>query len=197
MLTPGAQSNGCENSLTSPIGYRTLYPLHVEYQGTQTAYAVKFLTDHKDTHLVTIDVGANDAFVCEATTANHCSTLTELFAVGKEIETNLAAILGQVRAVYSGPLVVLDYYALTYNTPTQVGLAALLDSFINTAAAPYKVVTANGFGAFETASAAYDGSPCAAGLLIPVPGGKCNIHPSLLGHEVLASAILAALKAAG
>ena len=29
MLTPGAQSNGCENSLGSPAGYRTLFPLHV------------------------------------------------------------------------------------------------------------------------------------------------------------------------
>src|SRR5580658_5501527 len=28
-LAVGAQSNGCENSVGSPIGYRTVYPLHV------------------------------------------------------------------------------------------------------------------------------------------------------------------------
>jgi lysophospholipase L1-like esterase len=195
MLYPGAQSNGCENSVTSPVGYRTLYPLHVQYQGTQTAYAVRFLTDHKDTGLVTIDIGANDAFVCEATAPDHCRTLTEFSAVGKEIETNLAAILEQIRAVYHGPLVVLDYYSLTYATATQDLLSTLLNGFINTAAAGFTVLTANGYGAFETASAAYGGSPCNAGLLVPVPGGTCDIHPSLLGHQVLAKAILAALGA--
>src|SRR5262252_9696891 len=40
MLVAGVVSNGCENSLTSPSGYRTLYPLHVQYQGTQMQYAL-------------------------------------------------------------------------------------------------------------------------------------------------------------
>jgi lysophospholipase L1-like esterase len=198
MLYAGAQSNGCENSVTSPIGYRTLYPLHVEYQGTQTAYAVQFLTDHKHTNLVTIDIGANDAFVCEATTTDHCSSPTELAQVGEEVETNLGAIFTQIRdtAHYAGPVVVLDYYSLTYATATDNFLSALLNSFVNAAAAPFTAIVADGFTAFETASAGSGGSPCAAGLLIPVPGG-CNIHPTHLGHQVLADAILEALTAAG
>jgi len=32
MLVAGAQSNGCENSPGSPVGYRTQFPLHVQYQ---------------------------------------------------------------------------------------------------------------------------------------------------------------------
>src|SRR5215472_1068235 len=31
MLVAGAPSNGCENEPGSPIGYRTLFPLHVGY----------------------------------------------------------------------------------------------------------------------------------------------------------------------
>ena len=197
MLYPGAQSNGCENSVTGSPGYRTSYPLHVQYEGTQMAYALQFLRDHKNTHLVTIDIGANDAFVCEATTVNHCTTATELGTVLRQIETNLTAIFTQLRSVYSGPLVVLDYYSLTYKTLRQEELSLLLNSFINAAATGLTVVIATGFSAFEVASAPYDGSPCAAGLLIPIPGGKCNIHPTHYGHQVLAKAILSALTTAG
>ena len=43
MLTAGAQSNGCQNSVGSSVGYRTQYPLHVHYRGTQMAYALRYL----------------------------------------------------------------------------------------------------------------------------------------------------------
>ena len=45
------------------------------------------------------------------------------------------------------------------------------------------------FAAFEGPSAAFGGSPCAAGLLIKLPDGTCNIHPSPAGHQLLAQAI--------
>lgn len=56
--------------------------------------------------------------------------------------------------------------------------------------ATFGVVVANGYTAFK--AAAPTGSPCAAGLLIPVPGA-CDIHPSQLGHQVLAQALLQAI----
>ena len=59
MLVAGAQSNGCENSPGSPIGYRTQFPLHVQYQGTQMDYALKYLAVHRHTQLVTINIGAS------------------------------------------------------------------------------------------------------------------------------------------
>src|SRR6266568_6468363 len=59
MITAGAQSNGCENSVGSPVGYRTLFPLHVDYSGTQLSYAVSYLRSHPRTRLVTLDIGAN------------------------------------------------------------------------------------------------------------------------------------------
>jgi hypothetical protein len=36
---------------------------------------------------------------------------------------------------------------------------------------------------------AFGGDPCAAGLLIKLPDGTCNIHPSPAGHLLLARAI--------
>ena len=89
LLYAGAQSNGCENSVGSTIGYRTYYPLHVQYQGTQMQYALKYLTAHKHTRLITLDIGANDAFVCQETTADLCSSTSELAQLALEIGTNL------------------------------------------------------------------------------------------------------------
>jgi hypothetical protein len=54
-------------------------------------------------------------------------------------------------------------------------------------------IVADGFGAFGAASAAFGGSPCAAGLLIKLPDGTCNIHPSPAGHRLLAAAIATAI----
>lgn len=48
---------------------------------------------------------------------------------------------------------------------------------------------ADGFTAFLKGSAAFGGSPCAAGLLIELPDHSCNIHPSPAGHLLLAQAI--------
>lgn len=114
MLDATAQSNGCENSVGSPVGYRTLYPLHVQYQGSQMDYALKYLTDHKHTRLVTIDIGANDAFVCQETTIDRCSSPAELLGLAHTIQANLASIYTQLRSVYQGPIVALTYYSLSY-----------------------------------------------------------------------------------
>ncbi|MFG1639994.1 SGNH/GDSL hydrolase family protein [Amycolatopsis sp. NPDC049252] len=72
-LKAGAQSNGCENSVGSPVGYRTTFPLHVTYAGTQLDYATRYLRTHQDTKLVTLNIGANDMFVCQATTPDRCT----------------------------------------------------------------------------------------------------------------------------
>src|SRR5580700_5324415 len=83
-LVPGALSNGCENSPGSSIGYRTEFPLHVQYRGTQMQYALKYLATHRHTRLVTIDIGANDLFLCQETTADACASPAEVQAVLKE-----------------------------------------------------------------------------------------------------------------
>jgi lysophospholipase L1-like esterase len=197
LLVAGAQSNGCENSLGSPVGYATLHPLHVEYQGTQMAYALHFLAAHKHTRLITIDVGANDVFLCQETTADHCTSPAELATVLNEIATNLGTIFHDLRVVagYRGPIVVLTYYSLSYSDPTQVMGAQLLDSVIAGVTTASGGIVANGFGAFQAPSLAFGGDPCAAGLLIKLPDGTCNIHPSPAGQRLLAAAIAKAIGA--
>src|SRR6266516_5567320 len=132
MLVTGVVSNGCENSPASPTGYRTLYPLHVHYQGTQMEYALKYLAVHRHTQLVTIDIGANDVFLCQETTQDHCASAAELQAVLQEIRANWTAIYTRTRnfAHNKGPWAGRTYYSLSYSDPVQVASTQLLDSVI-------------------------------------------------------------------
>jgi lysophospholipase L1-like esterase len=191
MFEAGVVSNGCENSPASPTGYRTLFPLHVQYQGTQMQYALKYLGVHQHTQLVTIDIGANDVFLCQETTADHCTSPAELQGVLQQIQANLTAIYTQIRDVanYQGPLIALTYYSLSYSDPAQVAGTQLLDSVIASVTEAFGGKVADGFAAFEGPSMAVGGSPCTAGLLIKLPDGTCNIHPSPAGHLLLAQAI--------
>jgi lysophospholipase L1-like esterase len=197
LLVAGAQSNGCENSPGSPVGYSTLYPLHVQYRGTQMAYALGYLAAHKHTRLITIDVGANDFFLCQETTPDQCGSDAELGGVANEIAGNLATILQDLRVVagYRGRIVVLTYYSLSYSDPAQVLGAQFLDSVIAGVTTANGGIVADGFAAFQAPSLASGGDPCAAGLLIKLPDGTCNIHPSPAGHRLLAAAIAEAIGA--
>jgi lysophospholipase L1-like esterase len=195
MLVAGAPSNGCENSPGSPVGYRTLFPLHVGYEGTQMQYAVHYLEAHQHTRLVTIDIGANDAFLCQETTADQCAS--EIPGVLSQLAANLTTIFHDLRDVagYQGPVVALTYYSLSYSDPAQIQSAELLNSVIAGVTAAHGGIVADGFGAFQGPSLAHNGDPCAAGLLIKLPDGTCNIHPSQAGHELLAAAIAKAIGA--
>jgi lysophospholipase L1-like esterase len=197
LLIAGAQSNGCENSPGSPVGYRTLYPLHVQYRGTQINYALHYLAAHKHTRLITIDIGANDAFLCQETTADHCSSPVELAGLAAEIAGNLETIFHDLRveAGYQGPIVTLAYYSLSYSDPTQVASTQFLNSVLAGVTTANGGIVADGFTAFEGPSLAFGGDPCAAGLLIKLPDGTCNIHPSPTGQRLLAGAIAQAIGA--
>jgi len=197
MLVTGAPSNGCENEPGSPVGYRTLFPLHVEYRGTQMQYALHYLHAHKHTRLVTIDIGANDAFLCQETTADQCTSNGELLAVANQLSANLGTIFHDLRHVahYRGPIVALTYYSLSYSDPASIQSAEFLNSVISSATTAHGGIVADGFGAFQGPSAAHGGDPCSAGLLIKLPDGTCNIHPSPAGHKLLAAAIAEAIGA--
>jgi lysophospholipase L1-like esterase len=197
MLVAGAPSNGCENSPGSPVGYATLYPLHVQYRGTQMEYALHYLAAHKHTRLVTIDIGANDAFLCQETTPDQCSSPAELQGVANEIAANLGTVFHDLRIIagYRGPIVALTYYSLSYSDPAAIASAQFLDSVIAGVTTASGGIVADGFAAFQGPSLGSGGDPCAAGLLIRLPNGTCNIHPSPAGHRLLAAAIAKAIGA--
>lgn len=68
LIDPSAPSLGCENR------FRRAFPLHVRYRGGQLAFAVRYLRHHhRAVRLVSLMIGANDLFRCQATTADGCA----------------------------------------------------------------------------------------------------------------------------
>ena len=194
MINPGAPSNGCETNARGGRGYRAMFPLHVSYRGSQLSFAVHYLQQHPDTRLVTIGIGANDLFRCQALTADHCGG-SDLGPTLAEVASNLDIILGALRnqAHYQDRLVVLSYYAETYDDPASITPIEALNAAIAGPAARYGALLADGFAAFRAAAAQAGGDTCAAGLRVKLASGGCDLHPSARGAQVLAAAIQAAI----
>lgn len=193
-----AQSNGCENSLVNgvsvPVGYRTQFPLHVQYASptqTQLDYAVDVVKHNRNVGLVSIMVGANDAFLCQKTTADQCTSPAEIAAVTAHVKANLDYILSTLRTQghYSGRIVVVTYYAINYSDPSVVG-TQLLDQAMAAAAADNHASVADGFAAFAPIAARAGGDSRAAHLVRPAP----DVHPTGFGQWVLSEAVEKALQ---
>ena len=181
-----AQSNGCENSTRSPFGYRTGFPLHVLYDSvdqSQLDYAVRTLQRTKNVSLVTVQIGANDAFICQHTTSDGC--LSEIGTVAQTVQTNLGAILAKLRGDggYRGRIVVVTYYAVDYAAPEAGGIQTL-DSAMAAAARAHGAVVASGFDAFRPVAEKSGGDSTAAGLELPN-----DVHPTAEGQRLLAEAV--------
>jgi lysophospholipase L1-like esterase len=197
LINPSAASNGCENapSPTSPA-YRKLFPLHVKYTGSQLSEAVKYLKSHSGVRLVSLMIGANDFYVCEETTADQCTSLSEQVALLQKVEKNVHTIVGTIRtkAHYNGQIALVNYYSLDYASAAQNLLSKTLDQYMDRGADGYHVRIANGYKAFELAAAHSGDDPCTAGLLTQLSTGGCGIHPSTAGQALLASALQQTIK---
>ncbi len=183
------QSNGCETSRGGGSGYRTSFPLHVSYSGTQLQYAVQYLKSHPQTQLVSLMIGYNDLFVCQETTADRCAS--EVPAVLTQVSTNVADILGAIRygAHYDGQVVIVNYYSFDYANSADNRSSQEVNGALDSAATPFHVQIADGFAAFQAAARPFGGDSCAAGLLTRLTSGGCGIHPSAAGQAVLAAAV--------
>lgn len=175
-------------------------PMWVPYTGTQMDYAVAYLRNNPNPKLVTINIGGNDLGLLQANCdMNLECELAGLPGVLATYGVNLTTIFSRLRleAGYQGPIVLLTYYAFEYSDPTDPATLAFieLNGIASGITSAFGGKVADGFTAFQVASAPFGGSPCAAGLLVPLPGGTCDVHPSVAGQQVLANAILNVLGA--
>jgi len=174
--------------------YRAAFPLHVEYNTSQMAFALRYLTGHRDTRLVTLTLGANDLFRfqkdCAAgPTIGTCPLgLSGVFAT---MQANLTTIFSNIRATgYTGLIVGVTYYALNYKDPVGVFLTLKGQSITTAAGSPFGVKIASGFNAWAPVAATAGGDSCAAGLLIRLSPTKCDVHPTPAGRDLLAAAVI-------
>ena len=191
-INPFQPDNGCHSS---PYYVREL---KVQYQGSQLDYARAYLWAHPETELVTIDIGGNDLLLVQTACASSFSPtlceVAELPGALVKFGANLTAIFTGLRSIgYFGQIVAVTQYATNYADSTQTLALGGLKDETATIAALFDVTVADGYGAFQTAASAFGGDVCKAGLIIALPDGTCNEHPSPKGRDVLADAILSVL----
>jgi hypothetical protein len=179
--------------------YRANFPLHVAYSGTQLAFTDAFLQSHPMTLVVSIDIGANDLFVLlDACGGNAGCIQAGLPGMLATLSANLDTIYGHIRNLdgYHHKLVALTYYSLNYSDPTGTFLISQVNQVVAARTLAWGGIVADGFGAFAAASTAFGGDTCAAGLRIVVLSSPltCDIHPSPAGRDLLAQAIVNALR---
>jgi lysophospholipase L1-like esterase len=197
LVNASAPSNGCENSPShNPADNYRNNPLHVNYKGSQLAFALSYLHSHHNVRLITLMIGANDFFLCQETTSDSCASTAEQTATAASVTKNIHTILSAIRnkAHYTGQVVMVNYYSLNYSVPAVNAQSQLLNKVQDAAAKPFGVTIADGYGELEAATAHSGDNTCTAGLLTQLSAGGCGIHPSYAGQALLAQALEKAIK---
>ena len=199
LACPGQTSGGFLSTTGTDNGcfpFRSAAHLHVDYPGAQLDAALADLAAHPDTRLVTVMLGANDLFLCADTTADRCTSPSEAGAMLQTYGANLTAALTAIRQVYHGPLIGVTYYSTDYADPGKTVPLQALNAVTTSVLSHFDAGVADGYAAFQQRAEAYGGSSCAAGLLIALPTGGCNLHPSRAGADVLAHTVADAARRA-
>jgi len=204
---PGETSSSFISSTGADVGcraFRANFPLHVSYTSTQLDVATNFLATHKQTRLVTISLGANDALLLEQSCNGDppCIKAGLPLAIAT-LTSNMNTILRSLRATgFRGVLMVVNYYSVDYTDPGQTGLTMLLNQTLAAVAEANGAVVADAFTAFQAAASTLfaGGMTCKAGLLnvnpLDATQMSCDDHPSQSGHQLLADTVEATYKAA-
>lgn len=167
-------------------------------------FAVSYLKAHPETALVTIQIGGNDLgllqFGCNFD--SQC-ILTGLPGTLASFARNLTVIYTRIReeSGYKGPIIAVNYNALNYLDPVQLGGFGSLNAIIAQITSSYggkRADVADSFTAFFLLSILRQGKPCVAGYLYTVPDGTpantlddvCDPHPTQKGQDVLADLVL-------
>jgi lysophospholipase L1-like esterase len=164
--------------------------LYESVDQSQMDFAVHTLTENEDVELVTLQIGANDAFICQRTTPSRCSDPADIQAVTQTVQVNLGQILSTLRGEggYDGQIVVVTYYTLDYSDVFTAATQVLDDGIAQVAEANGADV-ADGYAAFEPPASQAGGDSVAAGLVLPN-----DVHPTEEGQRLLADAVTAVVE---
>jgi len=108
------------------------------------------------------------------------------------VETNLATILGDLRAAgFKGIIVVVNYYSVDYSDVNETAIIAALNQALAAASARADTVVADVFTAFQTIAGPARGHTCNVGLLNASSEDQfaCDIHPSQSGQKLIARTV--------
>lgn len=199
-LDKTAEDNGCRAN-------RAAYKLHTDWGGadTQMDFVVSYLKSAiaagNPPELITMSIGGNDGLLlqkdCAAWgfAASGCDLVKLPFAV-HNYRDHLDTILKTIDGTgWRGTMVLVTTHAPDYSDAiANFGLTHFNEEMQKAIADTQKglgmkVVIADAFGAFKEKANAFGGKTCETGLLIKLPDGTCDIHPSAAGHQLIADQI--------
>jgi len=187
-LSATAPDNGCRE-------WKYYFGLHADYETTQIEFAQAFVAAHPNLEYIAIDIGANDIFVLQkACKYDPACVEAGLPATFYQYYVNLVTIYTTLRAAgFTGQFVGVTIYALDYTDAYSLPVITNLNNILKKVTAAFGGVIADGFEVFRQHTEDYGGDSCAAGLLIELPDGTCDIHPNHRGQHRLAQAVLGAV----
>ncbi|HEY3605740.1 MAG TPA: GDSL-type esterase/lipase family protein [Sporichthyaceae bacterium] len=185
-LASGADDQGCH-------AFRAAAPLHAHYTGTQLDFATDYLRTHPGTDLVSLGIGINDLYRCNRVSTDRCAG--ELTATLETYRFDLSTIVRALRAVYAGPLVLVDYYSPNYQDFRMTDAVGRLNAIVAEVARTNQSAVAHTDDVFAGPNPTNARDICAAGLLIKLTH-RCDIHPSPSGRTLLAAAVTRAAESA-
>jgi len=179
-----AVDNGCFDARAA--ARRAGFPLlHVDYRGTQLDAALEAVRSPKPPAVISVQGGGNEVSLClEAARPESCVT-----SAMPEVTQSLRQVVNRLRAAgYDGRLVLVGYHLVP-------GLEAPLEQLnaaIARAALQTQVPFVDSARRFDRYARLHHGDLCSAGLLVVLPDGSCDLHPSRTGQQLYADAVLAA-----
>jgi lysophospholipase L1-like esterase len=161
--------------------------LHTDYRGTQLRVAEAAVRSDAPPSLISIQGGGNEWVICELGPSPDPEKC--LADVLPKVTASLREAVSQLRSSgYHGRIVLVSYYLL----PGFRGTLGRLNQAIARAASEAHVAFADASALFDQYARHHGGDLCTTGLLIMLPDGSCDLHPTRIGQGLLANAVLEA-----
>jgi lysophospholipase L1-like esterase len=159
--------------------------LHTDYRGTQLRAALAAVRSDTPPSLISIQAGGNELSICfDDPHPKQC-----LDAALPKVTDSLREVAQQLRAAgYRGRVVLVGYHLVPGLEPQ---LQRMNRAIEKAARGPY-VVFADTAPLFDHYAHRHHGDLCSAGLLVVLPDGSCDLHPTLIGQRLIADAVLVA-----
>jgi len=177
-----AVDNGCFDARE---GFREagLPFLHADYDGTQLDTALAAVRSSSPPSLISIQGGGNDMTICgEEDDPEAC-----LDATVPKVTASLREVISQLRSAgYQGRIVLVGYHLVPgFEDPLR-----RINRAAERAARHHGASFADVARPFDRYAQQHGGDLCSTGLLVALPDGSCDLHPTVVGQGIIADTVL-------
>lgn len=185
VISRTALDNGCFDARQAAhdAGFELL---HTDYSGTQLKAALEALHSSTPPALITIQAGGNEISLCLGPAPGRCldDALPRVTESLRLAAARLSAAEPRVRVLLVG-------YHLVPGLEAQI---SRLNRAIDRAAREAHVTFVDTARPFDRYARQHHGDLCTTGLLIVLPDGSCDLHPTRIGQGLIASTVVAAAR---